>query len=232
MKRLILMVLLAPMAMTIAMETGVLPKKTQPTILEQANQIILTSTWYKERVNKERVNNAFIHAVKFGTFTDVAACLNNGADIHTPFSSDEDTALHYAAMHGDSIKVDLLLAWGADPRAMTVTGATASYLAFSERYNEIAEQLLEAGAQYAPRGISLQEHDRRSEPSSIIEGVLSKNFEDMVLCPVPTNSLALSTPPVEPGRKRSPSPVNEANSNGDEYDTVGNRFSEMSMEPK
>ena len=230
MKILMLTVLLVPMAMIMAMETRAPFNEKPANIIEQATHIIKASSWYKERVCDE-----FIRAVKCGTFTDVAACLNDGADIHVPFSSDEDTALHYAALHDSGVTVDLLLARGADPRAMTVTGATASDLAFSEGYNEMAEQLLEASAQYAQRGISLQENDRLSESSFIIEGVLCRDLEDLedlVLCPAPTHSLASSTSPVKASRTRYHRAMTATDDYGYAYDIVGNRFGEMPIDPK
>ncbi|MDJ0958989.1 MAG: ankyrin repeat domain-containing protein [Arenicellales bacterium] len=54
--------------------------------------------------------------------------------------------LHSAAKSGDLLKVDQLLSGGADAEMADKTGATPLYLAVSGGYEQIAERLMDAGA--------------------------------------------------------------------------------------
>lgn len=82
----------------------------------------------------------------------IALCellLENGADINSSLTSRNAagwTALHYAAVNGDTEFVKYLISNGANIYKATAEGSTALYLARMGNYNEIVEILKKAGA--------------------------------------------------------------------------------------
>jgi 26S proteasome non-ATPase regulatory subunit 10 len=68
-------------------------------------------------------------------------------DVHTRMSRDEgDQPLHTAAIQGNYVFVEALLAAGADPNAVGEMGKTPLHYAASFGYKDIVELLLAHGA--------------------------------------------------------------------------------------
>ena len=93
---------------------------------------------------QEILNNALVHAASWGRTDVVRFLLDHGAAMNAiPLGYDYNgTALHYAAFHGESVLVDRLLEWGADPTIPDgKIGQLAESWADHNGHPELAEQL-------------------------------------------------------------------------------------------
>jgi hypothetical protein len=92
--------------------------------------------------NSPRVDWDLVTAADYGLAAVIDKVLSEGGDVNMTLGR---TALHVAAEHGNLEIVDLLLDHGADVNLQDVHGRVPMFIALSQRHEEVARRLAEAG---------------------------------------------------------------------------------------
>ena len=105
-----------------------------------------TAMLKRDSQSDKRLNEAFLKAVKACQVDEIRGLLAKGADVNAKETEKGDTALHYAAVDGNTEIANILVANGADINMKDNDGNTALHRAVLMDYKEMVKLLIAAGA--------------------------------------------------------------------------------------
>ena len=120
-------------------------KKAMETLLAKANPPSIRNL---ASVNLKDQNglSPLYHAVKEGHGAMAKLLIDRGANVRGETGPDQKSLMHYAAIHGDRVMLQLLYKNGSDIEAFDIGGKNSLYYAVKGGSKEVLETLLEIGA--------------------------------------------------------------------------------------